>query len=155
MNRKKILIILGIILAILLLSKIFLNKFDQNGASIGNSQQLKVKIAKTLVNVEIADKPDLWYKGLSNHNPICSKCGMLFIFPDKAERTFVMREMRFPLDIIWIDEDKVVKIDKNLPPEGSFPENNYASLAPVNYVLEVNAGLTEKENIKVGDKFSH
>ena len=76
---------------------------------------------------------------------------MLFPFDNKQNHTFVMRDMMFPLDIIWIDENKIVKIDKNLPPEGHDFKKLYSSNQPVNNVLEVNAGFTDKKNIKVGD----
>ena len=77
---------------------------------------------------------------------------MLFVFSDKQERIFVMRNMYFPLDIIWIDGDKIVNISKNLLPKGPRPEVFYHSDAPVDYVLEVNAGLADKFNFKIGDK---
>jgi uncharacterized membrane protein (UPF0127 family) len=104
------------------------------------------------IRVDIANDEESWYKGLSNRDKICRNCGMLFIFSNRSERTFVMREMRFPLDIIWIDRDKIVKIDKNTAPEGKEYLHEYHSPSPVNYVLEVNAGFAEKQGFKLGDK---
>lgn len=112
----------------------------------------KVVINDKIVNVEIADTAEKHYKGLSNRENLCDDCGMFFVFPDKKERTFVMRNMNFPLDIIWIDGDKIIKIDKNLMPEKENPQNIYNSGAPVNYVLEVNSGFCNGNNIKTGDK---
>lgn len=63
-----------------------------------------------------------------------------------------MRLMHFPLDIIWITDGKIVKIDKNLPPEGTEPKEHYSSGQPVNYVLELNAGFTLDNMIQIGDK---
>lgn len=102
--------------------------------------------------IGIADNSDLSYMGLSFRESICENCGMLFPFEEKSKKTFVMRDMFFPLDIIWISDDVIVKIDKNLPPEGSEPENFYKSVVPVNFVLEVNGGFTDDYNINVGDK---
>lgn len=119
---------------------------------ISDSDYTKVIINDKIVNVEIAGTAEKHYQGLSNRENLCENCGMLFVFPDKKERTFVMRDMNFPLDIIWIDDDKIVKIDKNLPSEGSNPKILYSSGQPVNYVLEVNAGFCDKNNIKIGDK---
>lgn len=101
--------------------------------------------------VEIADTDEKRYQGLSNRENLCPDCGMLFVWPEKAERAFVMRDMKIKLDIIWINNGKVVKIDENLAPEGSLPINLYKSPGPVDYVLEVNAGFTKKNNIKVND----
>lgn len=119
---------------------------------ISDLDYTKVIINDKIVNVEIANTAEKHYQGLSNRKNLCDNCGMLFIFPDKKERTFVMRNMNFPLDIIWIDDDKIVKIDKNLLPEGENPVNNYSPDIPVNYVLEVNGGFADKNNIKTGDK---
>ena len=112
-----------------------------------------LKINKTKINlIGIADTQEKSYLGLSFRESICSNCGMLFPFNGKNEHTFVMRDMMFPLDIIWIDDDEIIKIDKNLPPEGHDFEKFYKSESPVNYVLEVNANFCDKNNIKVGDK---
>lgn len=104
------------------------------------------------IKVEIADTPELQYLGLSNRESLCANCGMLFKFNDKQIRTFVMHNMNFPLDIIWIDGNMIVGISENLPLEGADYKNRYRSPAPVDYVLEVNAGFAEGNNIKVGDE---
>ena len=111
-----------------------------------------VKINGHEITVEIADTPESQFQGLSGRKILCADCGMLFVFSDKKERTFVMRNMNFPLDIIFIDGVQIVKIDKNLPPEGAVPKNFYSSGVQVDFVLEVNGGLAGKNDIKVGDK---
>jgi len=104
------------------------------------------------VIVEVADKEMEIIRGLSNREKISESEGMLFIFPDSRIRDFWMREMKFNLDIIWIENDQIVKIDENLPTEGKYPEKSYSSITPVDRVLELNAGWTEKNNLQVGDK---
>lgn len=103
------------------------------------------------ISVEIVDTPLSRQQGLSDRENLDVGSGMLFIFGDKQPRSFWMKNMNFPIDIIWIDDDKVVKIDENLTPEGETPENHYNSKAPVNYVLEVNAGFSAQNNINIGD----
>ncbi len=103
------------------------------------------------IKVEIADTAELRYKGLINKKELCDNCGMLFIFPEKEIRTFVMRDMNFALDMIWIDDDKIIKINKNTIPEGNNPVMRYSSDMPVNYVLEVNGGFCEENGIEAGD----
>lgn len=124
---------------------------------ISDLDYTKVIIDNKIIEAEIADTAEKHYQGLSNRKNLCDNCGMLFIFPDKKERTFVMRDMNFPLDIIWIDDDKIVKIDKNLLPEGSNPKMLYSSGQPVNYVLEMNSGYAGKHGFKTGDmvKYSY
>ena len=92
-----------------------------------------------------------WVRGLSDVKILDKDSGMLFVFPTKEVRTFWMKDMNFPLDIIWITDNKIIGIEKNLQPEGSHPLRSYQSPSAVNYVLEVNAGFCEKEKIKIGD----
>jgi uncharacterized protein len=101
--------------------------------------------------VQVAETPLQHFQGLSKKSKICEDCGMLFMFSKKGYHTFVMRDMRFPLEIIWISDDKIVKIDQNLPPEGSLPVNDYSSGQPINKVLEVNAGFSANNHINIGD----
>ncbi|MEA3398140.1 MAG: DUF192 domain-containing protein [Patescibacteria group bacterium] len=104
-----------------------------------------------IINVEIADKPAEQIQGLSDRENLAENSGMLFIFENKQIRNFWMKNMHFPLDIIWISDNNIVNISQNLPPEKQSPKNNYSSKQPVNYVLEINAGMVEKYKIKIGD----
>ena len=75
---------------------------------------------------------------------------MLFIFliPDKYG--FWMKDMKFSLDLIWMDKNlAIVDMTKNLSPE-TFPAV-FSSSSPVKYVLEVNAGWSDRNKIKIGD----
>ena len=124
-------------------------------SACSNQNNIKsVIINNTEINVEIANTPEIRYKGLSNREELCVNCGMLFIFPEKNKQTFVMRNMNFALDIIWVDDDKIVKINKNALPEGSDPVMRYLSDLPANYVLEVNSGFCEENGIGVGNKIN-
>ena len=118
---------------------------------ISNSNN-EIIINDLKIKIEVAGDPYSRYRGLSGREELCANCGMLFVFPWQAKQTFVMRRMKFPLDIIWIKGDTIVKIDKNLPPEGAIPKNFYSSGEPVDYVLEVNGGFTDRNNIKTGDQ---
>lgn len=110
-----------------------------------------IKIGTQEIKAEIAATPLAAYRGLSRRSNLGANEGMLFNFVDKQEREFVMREMNFPLDIIFIDDDKIIKIAANLPPEKDNPVNIYASGQPVNRVLEVTGGYCREKGIKVGD----
>ncbi|MDP3043582.1 MAG: DUF192 domain-containing protein [bacterium] len=141
---KKLIYILTIIAIAILF---YIVKTNQ----ISDLDYTKIIIDDKIIEVEIADTVEKHYQGLSNRENLCDNCGMLFVFPDKEERVFVMRDMNFPLDIIWISDDKIVKIDKNLLPEGSNPKMLYSSGQPVNYVLEINSGYAGKHGFKTGD----
>ncbi|RLC37775.1 hypothetical protein DRH27_03535 [Candidatus Falkowbacteria bacterium] len=148
-NYKNLLFILPIIFIV----GIFLSVIFPRAAKPSLSKiQPTLVINNTMIKVEIADTAEKQRQGLSDRNFLDEMSGMLFVFPSLGARTFVMRRMNFPLDIIWIKDGIILKIDKNLPPEGENYINRYDSIYPVNYVLEVNGGFTDKYNIKTGDK---
>ena len=62
--------------------------------------------------------------------------------------------MLFPIDIIWIQDNYIIAIEKNVPIPTGDQQNipQYRSPQPVNYVLEVNAGFTDKTNIAIGNE---
>lgn len=166
--KKKIFIILLLFIAIIaLISLSFIlypvpaasnsNKNLLNSFSLDRSSRLKIgtlSINDKKINIEVASSGSDHYRGLSNRESLCQDCGMLFNFSDYDERIFVMRDMKFPLDIIFINNNKIINIASNLEPEGSRPAHTYSSQDKVNRVLEVNSGYCKKNNIKVGDKIS-
>jgi len=77
---------------------------------------------------------------------------MLFIFEKESLHSFWMKNMRFPLDIIWIDKDKkIVDIYKFALPCKDICKTITPSLK-AKFVLEVNAGFVEKNNLKIGER---
>ncbi|MFA6514213.1 MAG: DUF192 domain-containing protein [Patescibacteria group bacterium] len=121
-----------------------------------NTENLKkmaeVNISGQTLKVEVVSSAADMYQGLSGRKNLCSNCGMLFAFSDLEPRSFVMRNMLIPLDIVFVSDDVIVQIYKNLAPEGANTKNIYESIVPANYVLEINAGKTDELNLKVGDK---
>jgi len=117
-----------------------------------------IQIGETSILVELANTPESRALGLGNRDSLPMDEGMLFVFGEQAiPVNFWMKGMRFPLDMIFLANDRVVQIIKNAPPEPGVPDTNlkaYISTEPVNYVLEVNAGFVEKNDIKVGDSFT-
>lgn len=114
-----------------------------------------VKIDTTDISVEVADTETDREKGLSGRTYLPEKSGMLFSFGQKrVSAIFWMKEMLIPLDIIWIADGKVVKIDKNVPfPKDGVSDKELSTYSPgtlIDYVLEVNAGFADKNGIKVG-----
>ncbi len=105
------------------------------------------------VPVEIAQTPTERARGLSGRLSLAEKNGMLFVFPRADIYRFWMPDMHFPLDILWIDNDRVVDIHKNVSADFD-PKNPkfYRSQKPALYVLEVNAGFADARHIQVGDK---
>lgn len=122
----------------------------------GATQGLKqLKIANTIIKIEIADTADLRTKGLGGRASLDADKGMLFIFPTTKKYQFWMKGLSFPLDFIWITNGRVVDLLKNIPaPATDRSEQNlpiYEPIMPVNQMLEVNAGFVDAYNIQVGD----
>jgi uncharacterized membrane protein (UPF0127 family) len=103
--------------------------------------------------VEIADDDAERQRGLMERDPLADDRGMLFQFPDVAERGFWMRNTPSPLDIIYIDpRGRIVSIAKNVTPQSDaiIPSNG-----PASGVLELRAGRADEIGARPGDKVSH
>ncbi len=100
--------------------------------------------------VELVDTIETRALGLSFREGLSASSGMLFIFEDTEEHGFWMKDMRFPIDIAWLDEDFcIIHIEQNLAPS-TYP-TVYEPNAPARYVLEVSAGFFESRNAQKGD----
>ncbi len=111
-----------------------------------------VRIGDAGFEVDIADNPISQAKGLSGREFMGDNKGMLFLFGNYGKRSFWMQGMKFPLDIIWISDDKIAGVSENLPPAGFGDVKVYDSPENVDKVLEINAGLSRKFGFKEGDK---
>jgi uncharacterized membrane protein (UPF0127 family) len=110
-----------------------------------------VIIAGVRLSVEVADTPAERGRGLSGREMLPENSGMLFVFDTPGRYGFWMYGMKFPLDIIWIDEKlRVVYFVENAQPCVNICET-YEPPADALYVLEVNAGFVKKYGLKVGD----
>ena len=109
-----------------------------------------IEINGRKVEVELARTQAEQIKGLSGHKPLGNDQGMLFIFSELTPRSFWMKNMLFPIDIIWIKDNSVIKVSPDLQPEGDSPQKTYQSDVPANYVLEVPAGWAKKNKITAG-----
>lgn len=105
-----------------------------------------------LFNIEIAESEYETQTGLMYRESMEENQGMLFIFPDIAMHSFYMKNTQFPLDIIYIDENlKIASFQKDAKP---YNESGLSSKVPVKYVFEINAGLSEKLGLEIGDVVS-
>jgi uncharacterized membrane protein (UPF0127 family) len=101
--------------------------------------------------VEVANDPRLRSTGLGGRDKLDPKAGMLFVFSKPGLYEFWMKDMKFPLDLIWISHDwKVVDVTQGLKPE-TYPKT-VTPKDQAQYVVEVNAGVVATHGITVGDK---
>lgn len=149
MYRK---IFIPLILTILIITVIFLEKKVKIYDSTPN-----ITINNRTIDVEIADNDAERAQGLSGRKNLENDHGMLFIFPTSGFYSFWMKDMNFPLDFVWIDQDKVVDIMENIPQpaKGEMNLPTYTSTSPVDKVLEISAGDIKKLNIAKGDRIKY
>ncbi|OHA85158.1 MAG: hypothetical protein A2408_03460 [Candidatus Yonathbacteria bacterium RIFOXYC1_FULL_52_10] len=103
------------------------------------------------IEIEIVDTLSTREQGLSGRTTLGEREGMLFVFETAEVYRFWMKDMMFPLDIIWIGEDwRVVDITHNALPT-SYPAT-FAPQTPARYVLEVPAGTAKRESFAIGDE---
>ncbi len=116
-----------------------------------SKQATQVTINNKTFNVKIADTEKERQIGLSNTEKLSENQGMLFVFDKPDFYSFWMKNMDYPIDIIYISGDKVTTVIENAKPGSS--EANLEIYQPdsaSDKVLEVNAGLAKKYNIKKG-----
>lgn len=102
------------------------------------------------VRVAVADEGPERNQGLMDVNNLPNDAGMIFIFPDAAERSFYMANTPLPLDIMFVNEDSVItRIYHNTTP---FNSEQLPSDGPAKYVVETNAGYAVSHDIQEGMK---
>ncbi len=103
--------------------------------------------------VYIADSPAERTKGLSGREGLPENRGMLFVFDNDAKHSIWMKDMKFNIDAVWLDENKyVVDVNKNLMPS-SYPKN-YRPKTNARYILELPSGQVDARNITIGTQLS-
>ena len=144
-NQKKIRKILFFCLAFFLVfswlecgKKKFVKVFLPNGYSI---------------TAELAVSDEERQLGLMFREKLNSDQGMLFVFEGEDFHFFWMKNMKLSIDILWLDKEKrIVHIERNVPPCQKSPCDTYSSKIPAMYVLEIQAGLADKNKLKLYDK---
>lgn len=114
-----------------------------------------LQINGAILQVELADTPSKRSKGLGGKESLGENEGMLFTFTKLDKYPFWMKGLSFPLDFVWIKGTEVVDVSENVPQPSPGQSDKdlpiYSSKVEVDKVLEVNAGMVKKLNIKIGD----
>ena len=128
-----------IILLIALISFIYIT--PKTPTAKINGHAFSLFLAKTSQEQEV---------GLAKYNKIEQNQGMLFLFAKDDNYSFWMKNMKFPIDIIFIENNKVVDVFQNVPVSTNDNLPVYTTKTKANKVLEINASLAKKYNIKIG-----
>ncbi len=146
----KVLILLGLLFVLLLGVLVVQNSLKSGGSLFTvtptatiDDYKFNLKVARTSKEKEI---------GLSEEKNLGQNNGMLFTFEQEGYYTFWMKNMKFPIDIIYIRDGIIVTIYENVqPPKDNANLPVYQPKSPADTVLEINAGLSSKYNFKEGD----
>lgn len=118
-------------------------------------KEVPIKIRGLSVTAEVADTQSLRKKGLSGRESLPLPDGMLFVFDKEEMQGIWMKDMKFAIDIIWINKDKkIVDIAKSAAPQPGKRDRDlfiYRPRESALYVLEINAGLVDLNGIQLGD----
>lgn len=110
----------------------------------------------TRIDVELADTEAKRQRGLGFRSELPALQGMLFIFDKRDRHSFWMKNTLIALDIIWLDNHRIVHIEHSVPATPSDP--NPPSLIPqkkANFVLELGSGEAKKLGLTLGSKLKY
>ena len=145
-NKKYYIIIWSLFLILLIVFLLFCSQKKMSGPVVA--------FENFKFFVEVADDDNERKTGLMYRDSLWEKSGMIFVFPDVGIHTFWMKNTLIPLDMIWIigsgDYYQVVDI-KTAAPCIQDPCETYVPIWIANYVMEINAWLADKYDIKVWD----
>src|SRR3989339_1134253 len=103
------------------------------------------------LNVDVAASDSTRRRGLSGRDGLSGDAGMLFLFSEPEKYVFWMKDMKFPIEAIWIRDGQVVDLSYGLlPPSEGEPPRVFMPLEPAGAVLEVPAGFIERHDIRLG-----
>ncbi len=149
MNKTVIIILILIVVVIVLAVAASYVKpfFAESGKKI-------LAVGNQTFEVDVASNALTRAQGLSGRPSLGEKEGLFFLFPSAGNYGFWMKGMNFPIDIVWINGDRVIGFSENIQPE---PGKNILNLSvyyppgEADKVLEINAGAVKKYNLQAGD----
>jgi uncharacterized membrane protein (UPF0127 family) len=105
------------------------------------------------VDVRLAESYDEKYTGLSDTETLRNGTGMLFVYDEENSRTYVMREMNYPLDIVFVGADGRINAIREAPAPGPNEDgNDIQRSGSAKRILEVPRGWMRAQNVTEGDR---
>lgn len=116
-----------------------------------------VSLKGQTLQVMVADSIYRQQKGLGGRESLSPYDGMVFPFSLPGNYAFIMKDMKFPIDIIWLKKGEVVDYAPNVKVESVESESEYIRYTPrseADMVLELPAGWSKANDLKIGDKMT-
>lgn len=116
-----------------------------------NNEQQVVRLHGNSYHMSVARTADERERGLSGTDSLPSDRAMVFVFPKDDKWAIWMKDMKYPIDIVWLNSDKVVvHMVKNAQPS-SYPKTQFEPPQNTRYVIELPSGTIERTGISIGD----
>ncbi len=155
MNRYILILLILLICLIFIYRDIFLNKtVDVPGKTISinsGAYEHQLLVGNATFSVDIANDDATRSKGLGEREPMLANQGMFFLFNSYDRYPFWMKGMKFPIDIIWINNNTIMGVEKNVAVSTNLIPKFYAPKQKINKVLEIMAGEFDNQKLKIGD----
>ncbi len=145
---KLFMVVFGIVLGVSLIGVPYFSSLF----SLENKGEVKIK--DQIIVVDIVNEPETRARGLSGRESLGVNEGMLFIFDSADYYPFWMKDMKFPIDIVWIADNRIVGFEERVSPEPGVPDRelkSYVPPEPIDKVLELAAGRVRLLRAEVGD----
>jgi len=145
LKDKIMLVVVFVVLIFIFIQKIFFGGHEV----VVNKDLVEIKVGDKKVLVTISETVEEKYRGLSSRDTLAENEGMIFLHKSVGRYEYVMRDMKFDLDFIFIRDKEVVDIAKNVSKEY---KGLIQGATSYDKVLEVPAGWVDKNNIELGDE---
>jgi uncharacterized membrane protein (UPF0127 family) len=152
-RTKRVFWSLFIIVSILVIIGILWNYPMVTNTSSDPSVATNVQIGERLYTAELAVTPQERARGLSGRRDISSSHAMVFVFDEPGLYGFWMNDMNFPIDILWVRNNTVVHVEKNV--SHLSPTIVYTPEVEATEVIEVVSGQSEEHGFGVGTKVEY
>lgn len=146
-NKTKIKILISVVTVAII--GILANYVFSEVVSVQGNMIKRVYIRDVIVKSELVKSETRIEKGLGERASLPEGRGMLFSMPDNDTQRFWMKGMRFAIDIIWIENGRVIGCEKNISPNDS---RIFVSPGDAGYILEVPEGFCDQNKVTVNDE---
>ncbi|MBI4118257.1 MAG: DUF192 domain-containing protein [Parcubacteria group bacterium] len=141
-------VLIFLVLAVVFARHVF---FDANTCGATLPTFASLSLGGAFFDVEIAGTAEERACGLSRRASLPKDRAMLFMFPESGLHGIWMKDMHFPIDILWLDKDLVVVDSARDVSPDSYP-TVFHPKREARYVLELSAGAADVLHLKEGDK---
>jgi hypothetical protein len=120
------------------------------GAVAAGAAEVQLLVGGRPVRCDVLDEASEWVHGLSGRDHLPLDTGLWFVFATADYHGIWMKDMRFAIDILWVDEGmRIVTLKEGVEP-ATYP-TVFRPVRPARYVLEVPAGFARGRALHVGD----